>query len=383
MRPIARFLMAACVLLLAADAYAIPAFARKYRFSCSTCHAPAPRLKAFGEEFAGRGFRMEKAEDEPARAEYDTGDPLLKLLREFPIAARVEFNTTYKSDAASDVDFETPYVFKVLSGAPISAKMSYYFYFIIEQGEVTGLEDTFIQYNGIFNSGVDLLAGQFQVSDSLFKRELRLSRNDYEIFRVRVGSVPSNLTYDRGLMLSGTAPGEVDAVFTVVNGNGIPGGEFDDDGNKNIALRLSREFGAVRAGLFGYWGRNDGAAGSENELTYFGPDITVTIGDRWQVNAEYLSRSDDNPWLLDSGAVDVKTHGGFAEMHYFPKGEDGRYAWTILYNNVDSDDPAAVRESASLTLNYLVARNIRFMTEVGRDLELDENLASVGFSAAF
>ena len=43
----------------ARPAEAIPAFARKYQFSCSTCHAPAPRLKPFGEAFAARGFRLE------------------------------------------------------------------------------------------------------------------------------------------------------------------------------------------------------------------------------------------------------------------------------------------------------------------------------------
>ena len=54
--------LAAAAVLLALvaprDAQAIPAFARKYRFSCTTCHAPFPRLKPYGDEFAGRGFRV-------------------------------------------------------------------------------------------------------------------------------------------------------------------------------------------------------------------------------------------------------------------------------------------------------------------------------------
>ena len=60
--------VAALLALLAPrDAEAIPAFARKYRFSCTTCHAPFPRLKPYGAEFAGRGFRVEGGA-EPARA---------------------------------------------------------------------------------------------------------------------------------------------------------------------------------------------------------------------------------------------------------------------------------------------------------------------------
>jgi hypothetical protein len=37
--------VAVLVVMAARQADAIPAFARKYQFSCSTCHAPFPRLK--------------------------------------------------------------------------------------------------------------------------------------------------------------------------------------------------------------------------------------------------------------------------------------------------------------------------------------------------
>ena len=42
----------------------IPAFARKYKFSCSVCHAPIPRLTEFGDVFAGNGFQI-AVEEEP------------------------------------------------------------------------------------------------------------------------------------------------------------------------------------------------------------------------------------------------------------------------------------------------------------------------------
>jgi hypothetical protein len=51
----------ALVILLAAtasSAYAVPAFARKYQTSCSTCHIVFPKLNAFGEAFRLRGYRM-------------------------------------------------------------------------------------------------------------------------------------------------------------------------------------------------------------------------------------------------------------------------------------------------------------------------------------
>src|SRR3546814_13507529 len=59
----------------------------------------------------------------------------------------------------------------------------------LERGEVAGLEDAYLQFNDVLGSGVDVIAGQFQVSDPLFKRELRLEYEDYMPYRVRVGAV--------------------------------------------------------------------------------------------------------------------------------------------------------------------------------------------------
>lgn len=382
-RIIASIVVLAAIFTCASDANAIPAFARKYQFSCSTCHAPFPRLKPFGEEFAGRGFRLESADAEPPRATFDVGDPLLMLTRDFPIAARLEGFAAYRDGSDAETGFEAPWVFKILSGGPLSQRISYYLYFIVEKGETVGVEDAFLQYNRLFGAPVDLIFGQFQVCDPLFKRELRLERFDYDIYKARVGSVSTNLTYDRGAMFLAGLPAEIDLTAMVVNGNGIPEGTFDDDSNKNFALRLAREFGPVRIGAFAYSGTTENQAGLENDTTYLGPDLMVTVGDRWQLNAQYLSRTDDNPFFTDVVGDEVETDGGFAELHWFPRGHDGRYALSLLYNRVDSDDPAAEAENISLTYNYLLARNVRVLVDVGRDRRNEENIASVGLIAAF
>jgi hypothetical protein len=366
-------------------AHAMPGFARKYRFSCTTCHAPFPRLKDFANDFAGRGFRLEDPEQEPKRAVHDVGDPLLTLFREIPLGMRLEGFAAYKEGATAETDFEFPWTWKIISGSPIGKTASYYFYFLVERGHVEGLEDAYIQLNDVFGSPITFLLGQFQVSDPMFKREARLTRADYEIYRTRVADSSLNLTYDRGIVLGWDFPLEIPATFQVVNGNGIPGADgdrnFDNDKYKNVALHVQRDFAMVNVGLFGYWGRQQHANGNTNDTWYFGPNFTIPFGSKIELNGQYLERRDDNPMFNATKGAQVETRGGFAELHVFPQGQDGRWAITPLYNKVDSDDGAAKRDEISVTLNYLLARNLRLLVEGGYDIEYEKGIALAGLIA--
>jgi len=397
---LAAFSIVAVVDLLTPESSAgAPAFARKYRISCTTCHAPPPRLKPFGEEFAGRGFRMEGAQ-EPTRAYYDTGDPLLLLPRDLHIGLRMEGFASWKEDQVAETDVEFPWVWKIISGGPLSESASYYFYFLVERGEVEGLEDAYLQLNGLFGLPVDLIAGQFQVSDPLFKRELRLERFDYLIYKASVGDSRVDLTYDRGLMFGWAFPGGIETILEIVTGSGIAHADdarnFDRDKYKNAALRLTRSFGPVRVGVFGYYGKEEMEESTAkqayaavdslrtNEMTYWGPDLTLMLGRAVEVNAQYLERRDDHPFFLPATTVsDIVTRGGFAEIHAFPQGQDGRWVLSGLYNRVESDDPDAEEETVSLTVSHLLARNLRLLIEGGRDLERETNRATVGLVSAF
>ncbi|MBK7701833.1 MAG: hypothetical protein IPI34_02515 [bacterium] len=382
-----------CVALLmdATDAAAIPAFARKYKVSCTTCHAPFPRLKPYGEEFAGRGFVMEEGQ-EPVRAVYDVGDPLLRLPRDLPLAARLEGYVSYKEDADAEIDIEWPWVWKILSGGPVGPKASYYFYFLMERGDLVGLEDAYLQLNDAAGSGFDLVFGQFQVCDPLFKRELRLERFDYLIYKTQVGDSPVDLTYDRGLMFLRTLPGEVAFTAMILDGSGIGAAvdagvsdfkNHDDDKYKNFALRLAKQTGPARLGGFGYFGRTQDNGGTlrRNDTYYLGADLMLDAGAKSQLNAQFLYREDDDPFYV--GGDTHRTRGGFLEAHYFPQGQDGRWALSCLYNLVASDDDAADRETISLTANHLIDRNLRLLLEGGKDVEADKLRLSIGLISAF
>lgn len=370
--------------LLCEAALAIPAFARKYNMSCNVCHSPFPKLKPFGEEFAGNGFTMK--DKEPPRFTLDTGDELLLLMREVPLAVRLEGYVRHQPQTARRSDLQTLYLVKLLSGGQIAKNISYYFYFFFgERGEVAGLEDAFVMFNDVFGHDLDVVVGQFQVSDPLFKRELRLTFDDYEIYRVKAGASSVNLTYDRGLMFTYALPSKTDIVFEVLNGEGIGAADaarnFDGDKYKNGMLRITQDLGeSFRVGAFGYLG-NQERNGNVNQTVIWGPDLTLSI-DPIELNLQYVSRKDDRP-NFTAASLEQKTNGGFAELVYRPDGDRSRWYSVLMYNWVDADDARLNFSSASAHAGYLLGRNIRLIGEYTYDLEQKANRFTAGFVAAF
>jgi hypothetical protein len=377
-------MLAAALLVMAIqEAAAIPAFARKYDMSCTTCHAVFPKLKPYGNEFAGNGFQL--PDKEPPRFYRETGDDLLLLMRELPFAFRFEGYTQWQPQTAGGSDFAWPYLLKLISGGQIARDVSYYFYFFFgERGEVAGLEDAFVMFNNIFKTDMDVYLGQFQVSDPLFKRELRLTLEDYQIYRVKPGKSSVNLTYDRGLMLTYGFPSGTDIVVEVLNGNGIGAADdernFDRDKYKNLALRVSQDFGEhVRIGGFGYYGKED--KGTVNTMWMAGPDITLS-SDQLELNLQYVERRDDDPHF-ESATTKVATRGAFGELTYVPDGDKSRWHGVALVNWEESDLSDLNYKTATGHVSYLMARNLRLIGEYTYDFEQKANKFTVGFVSAF
>jgi hypothetical protein len=75
------------VLVLAAPAQAIPAFARKYGTSCTTCHTVYPKLTPFGEAFRRNGFRFPGVDSDYAKQEQIALQPKTPGAEEYGINA--------------------------------------------------------------------------------------------------------------------------------------------------------------------------------------------------------------------------------------------------------------------------------------------------------
>jgi hypothetical protein len=391
------FLLTMGLGLVTEHTQATPAFARKYRLSCTTCHSPSiPKLKEYGDSFAGNGFRLE--DEEAPRYYVPAGDEKLSLIRDFPLATRFDGFLTYNVNNNERADFQSPYIIKLLTGGELSDRLSYYFYFLFyERGEVAGVEDAFLMYNNIFGIDFDVYLGQFQVSDPLYKRELRLTLEDYRPYIAQIGTSGINLKYDKGVMLTLGLESGTSIVAEIINGNGIVVAEnhvFDNDKYKNVMGRITQDIGdQLSIGAFGYYGKEALAntAGMEitNKALIFGPDLTYAPSLMFEVNLQYIMREDSEVFFDMSSAnpmQDVQTNGAIAEIIYSPKGDNSNFYFTGLFNYVGSDFDPADYQSFTLHTGYLARRNVRLAAEVSL-VEINQQdpfgVFSFGFVSAF
>lgn len=384
-----RTLLLLCLtVIVATPLEAIPPFARRYGMTCMSCHDPVPRLNAFGESFAARGFALM---DDDTTGASSFGDPLLSVNTSFPVGVRFDAYMRYLTGPGGRTDFQSPFTVKLLSGGPVARNISYYMYLMMsEDGTMGALEDAWVMFREPLGVPADVTFGQFQIIDPLWKRETRITLEDYAVLRARPGSSTAGLTYDRGIIVSGALTGSTDVFFELVNGNGIgaagAAGTFDSDESKAGALIITQSAGPFTLGLLGYYGRQaftPTAGPTERSTTRMIGPMLRWEGARLSAGAQYLYRDDSDPTFAGAGTPRVETTGGFAEVLFWPQGRGSRVVLTGLYNQVSSDDPAIEVETASFNASFLAARNVRLAAEGTWDLFADRGVLSLGVVTAF
>jgi hypothetical protein len=283
-----------------------------------------------------------------------------------------------------------------MTGGAIAKDISYYVYYILESGEVGKIEDAWFMFNNLFGTELDFTIGQFQVSDPLFKRELRLTRDDYYIYKVRPGNSMVDLTYDRGIMLGYGFESGTDLVLEVVNGSGIGeefiNGTFDSDKYKNLFGRISQDAGDhLRVGAMGYWGKEEqeilfGGEGYQypkNELWMLGGDATINFN-TLELNLQYIERNDDNPnFYFEGEEKAIRTRGAFSELIYRPEGDESDWYGVALFNWIESDQTDLNLKQLGIHLGYLLRRNIRLVAEYSQNFTAKYGKIGLGFVTAF
>lgn len=295
---------------------AMPVFARKYNLSCSACHVAFPRLNAFGEQFIANNLKLPNWKESATR---DVGDPLLVLPESVPLAIRAQAfvqsrnataidETSGATTANASTDIQSPYLIKLLSSAPLSEHITYYFYGIFAEKGGNGetlIEDAWFRHDDVFGSGLDMMLGQYQLSDLMFPRETRLTFQDFMAYRM------AGITYDRGLQF-GRAFGPLDVALGVANGNGVtsnfainsPGYQradriFDNDNSKSVYGRLGTAAGPVGLGVFALSGRQRSVAPGNAGL-----DRGLRNTDKRVVGLDLSGNIDEKLFLVRPGPVE-------------------------------------------------------------------------------
>jgi hypothetical protein len=337
----------------------------------------------------------------PPRYFRDVGDDNLSLLKYVPLAVRADLYFDIRSDDQKGDgfnDFKVPWGLKLLSGGRIADDIGYYFYFYMnERGEVAGVEDAYIHFNDLFGTPLDIMVGQFQVSDPLFKRELRMTFQDYLVYKVKPGASKTTLTYDRGVMLTAGFDFGMDLAGIIANGNGKGEADitrdFDMDKYKHFMLRVSQSLGPVRFGIFGYYGKEElydetTDVSWANELNIWGPDITLSLG-RAELNVQYLQRRDIKPTLGTTREQSpILTHGVIAEGIVDLLGDPAKLFVVLLFNWVDSDSLELGQQAYTANLTWLLRTNIKLLAEytfarVVDGEELNEHRLTLGIVTGF
>jgi hypothetical protein len=383
-------------MLFSPGASAIPAFARQYGISCATCHAAFPRLNSFGKSFVAANYRLETWKDNTLQ----TGDDMLELPKVVPLALRVQAyvqsHQANNMDPAtgtvtdnSSWDFSSPYMIKLLSSAPLSDHISYYFAGIMSEQGANGtlfLDDAWISHDDLFGSGVGMMLGHFQLSDLMFPRETRLTAQDFLAYRM------AGITYERGVILNRDI-GPAELALGVANGNGIdtsyPAGSagynrpetlFDNNNSKSVFGRIGADIGPVRTGLFGLTGKQPSGGNAPGTTTgtrvtnkqVVGLDMSGDNGQLFLFGQLLWNRWDN--FLDDSPNVNRSWKGGFIGADYV---YSERWTYSLLYNRSMANDFRGTNtiyegietNTLSTTASYYFMRNVKGIVEANFDMQ--------------
>lgn len=106
------------------DAYALPAFARKYQVNCNVCHTRQPRLNSFGEQFLENGYQMPGTEDGGIVEKLKYGDVTLDQVSNYLgilFGLNALENTQLRRDvpgSGDQTDIASPRFFECLRSGP-------------------------------------------------------------------------------------------------------------------------------------------------------------------------------------------------------------------------------------------------------------------------
>lgn len=311
--------------VLSANIYSIPAFARKYKTSCTTCHYDYPTLNAFGKAFFNNGFRWPGGDSNYIKEKpVSLGSDANKKV--FPDAIwpddipgtaplSIYLSGQIKYDATSEIKwgFEIPNYLNVLYGGTLGNQFSF-----LGETELSYNNNktnfnfsAFIQWDQ--SPGFHIKAGEVRADPT--PRNLRLTTNNYNVESMTSRNGWSFADAVFGLELWGAlnGPGNRGGFtyrFGIVNGQGListkPQKDFtgmitykigglsetgETKGVKNLQFKPYIDNSLLLGGYF-YKGTEAKDSLPDENLTVFGGNTELWY-DRFIINVNIMQMISD------------------------------------------------------------------------------------------
>ncbi len=331
------------------NARAIPAFARKYKTSCATCHTAFARMTAFGEAFRRNGYQfpdgtdMEYIKEEPVKLGADGNKRAFpdaiwpsSIPGTAPFSLLITNEFIYDNNANPKIDFTSfPSEVGFLTGGTLGESIA--FYSEIELSDV-GVEVERVQASLLNMFGprsmFNLKIGKFEPGVFFFSNHRRYGPK-YFLESATVGDNQWSLEpAQQGFELFGTAgQGRFAYNIGLVEGSGnvvntakdvyahatykIGGLRLDGvapEGEKPFVKTKPWEDNSFIFGGFVYVGNAKLGVDANDDFTAFGGDVQIFYG-RWNLFGGIGVFDHNQPFLNDPTRGATATIG-FGEVDY-------------------------------------------------------------------
>lgn len=397
------------VIVTASPADAIPAFARRYKTACQTCHVMIPKLNTFGEAFRLHGYEIPDADElfvkdeplvlgaEPWKREFPDAIWPSSIPGMPPVAIRFisDFQYTWSDggiggNSKTKSNFEFPHEFEVLTGGRLGEDLGFFGEVEWEQGGGAQVKQGYVFVSNplgplgvpdhLLNARIGLMDQQFFFA---YNNTTRVGKNHPLWGNKKLGdwAIGGLTKSPNGFRLQNNQPGiELNGTVArrffwgagVVNGSGEK--QFDENNHKDVYVKLKYKLGGrdflgkfspeeevstetKRTGSwvdnslliegFGYWGRGpDAPPGTpDDDFAYYG----VAVRGKWEdleLSGGYVRGSHDNPWQTTPAATDTDGNAWFAGAEYMI------FPWLMgraVYESLDWDKPSGATVGKGLS----------------------------------
>jgi hypothetical protein len=405
-------------IIFPSNSFAIPAFARKYGFSCNMCHTAFTKLNDFGQRYRDNGYQI-PGEEGKEKNVFDLAPPLAMRL-----------STSFLNYKNEDGSVSTFYLngLDILASGVLHKNISFLLIYtpridlpsasyagpdsLNSNGMQSGaLESANLVFSNVIQNALSIRVGRFEPAYHVFssKRSYYLFQ-PYETYNFITPQNAYAFSENQlGIEFTGHFSSGFKYVAGVLNGNGA---NPDNNSNKDIYMNLMQTFGrgdgqsaGQRIGIFGYYGWQplglpgkvtspQGATNGTNNKAFYRVGASGSLN--WKtINLQlmYLYGQDNKAFNNVDATKNYLYTGGFVQLDYAGL-LNNRMVASVMYNylRTPSYDPTKQLNSYSALLRYYlgdwsafnIATHLEYTyRETGKTNKTKENLFALSLDFAF